>query len=64
MMSFATASGNRHPWFGTRFSTEMIKPGESVMVKMYYGKKPEDPPPNYFDAHEIENYLGKTIKRD
>ena len=62
-MSFSSASGNRFGWFGSGFSMETIKPGETVMVKMYRGKKPPEAPPNYFDAHEIETYLGSTIKR-
>lgn len=63
-MAFASGSGTRNSWFGSSSAWEMIKPGESVMVKMYHGKKPEGSPPNYFDAHEIENYLGRSIQRN
>ena len=62
-MSFGSASGNRFGWFGSGFSMETLKPGETIFVKMYHGKKPADAPPNYYDAHEVEAYLGASIKR-
>jgi len=62
MMSFSSGSVYSNSWFGSGFSTETIKPGETVIVKMYHGQKPENAPPNYFDAHEVENYLGKLVK--
>ncbi len=62
VLSFASGSSYSNSWYGSGFSTETIKPGENVLVKMYHGQKPEDAPPNYFDAHEVEDYLGKTVK--
>ncbi|HEY5048428.1 MAG TPA: hypothetical protein VII49_10445 [Rhizomicrobium sp.] len=62
--SWASGSATRNSWFGSGFSTEMIKPGENVLIKMYHGMKPAEAPDNYFDAHDIENYLGKSIRRD
>ena len=40
-----------------------IKPGEDAVIKMYRGVKPAHAPPNVYDAHQIEQYLGARIKQ-
>ncbi|MHB8529628.1 MAG: CC0125/CC1285 family lipoprotein [Caulobacteraceae bacterium] len=51
--SFGFATGNRRSVFGSAFSMPVIKPGETLMIKMYKGPRPDPMPDGLFDAHEV-----------
>lgn len=41
------------------FAQTLVKPGETVLVKMFKGAKPADAPANLFDARDVLKYLGQ-----
>lgn len=57
-----SAYGNRNYLFGSTWQT--LKPGETFMIKMRKGPKPDDAPPTWYDAHEVLNFLGRSDTKD
>ncbi len=45
-------------WFLTS-SWEMIKPGQTILIRMLHAPAPEPLPPNVFNAHEVKDNLSK-----
>ncbi|MFI4933035.1 MAG: CC0125/CC1285 family lipoprotein [Caulobacterales bacterium] len=63
--SFGSAYGNRFALFGTSTSMPVIKPGQSLMIKMVHGPRPDPMPDGEFDAREVLKYLaGADASRD
>jgi hypothetical protein len=62
--STVVASGNYRSAVATGTSWEMIKPGQTFMIKMTKGPLPADHPNNQFDAHDVIANLGVSETRD
>lgn len=58
--SFGSYSGNRWGVWGSSFSMPIIKPGQSLMIRMLKGPKPNPMPDGLFDAREVLAHLGGT----
>lgn len=57
-----SAYGNNGYAFGS--SWQMIKPGETFMIKMRKGPLPSDAPANMFDAHDVLAHLTASTTHD
>lgn len=55
--SFASASGDRYGGFASAFSMPIIKPGQSLMIRMLKGPRPDPMPDGEYDAREVLKYL-------
>jgi hypothetical protein len=57
--SVTTASANVYGGsaYGSATTFRIVKPGETVMVKMFKGAKPADAPENLYDAREVLKYM-------
>ncbi|HEY5070524.1 MAG TPA: hypothetical protein VII63_00690 [Caulobacteraceae bacterium] len=51
--SFGYAAGNRYSVFGSAFSMPIVKPGQTLIIKMSKGPRPDPMPDGMFDAHEV-----------
>ena len=58
--SFAYATGNRYSLWGSGFTMPIVKPGESLMIKMSKGPKPDPMPDGMFDARDVLAHLAGT----
>lgn len=58
--SFGTASASRYAIIGTSFSMPIVKPGQTLVIRMTKGPKPQPTPDGLFDAHEVAQYMGAT----
>ena len=56
--TLAVANGSKNAAWATGFSMPIIKPGETLLVRMLKGPKPSPVPAGLFDAHEVVKYLG------
>lgn len=45
--------------WGSSTSWQMLKPGQTLMVKMLKGPAPDPMPPGMFDAREVSKYLSQ-----
>jgi hypothetical protein len=62
--TFATSGHGRRGGWLTGSSFQMIRPGETLLVRMARYPKPEPLPPGMFDAHEVLKFLapgGPTV---
>ena len=55
--TFGSAYGTRYGVFGSSFSAPVIKPGESITVRMLKGPRPDPMPDGEYDAREVLKYL-------
>jgi hypothetical protein len=55
--SFGSASGNRWGAWGSAFSMPIVKPGETILIKMLKGAPPVPMPDGEFDARDVEAHL-------
>jgi hypothetical protein len=51
--SIGYASGNRYSVWGSAFSMPIVKPGQTLLIKMYKGPAPSPMPDGLFDAREV-----------
>lgn len=58
--SFGYATGGYRSAFGSAFSMPIIKPGQSLMIRMEHGPQPRPLPDGVFDAHEVLSYMVGT----
>jgi hypothetical protein len=58
--SYGVASGNRYSVFGSGFTMPIVKPGQTLMIKMMKGPKPDPMPDGEFDAREVLSHLVGT----
>jgi hypothetical protein len=59
----ATSGGvfaNGRGAFGYGFSAPIIKPGQTIMIKMLHGPRPDPMPDGEYDAREVLQYLGQA----
>ena len=42
--------------------TPYVKPGEDLIIKIFKGMKPNDAPPNLYNAHEVIMFLGPQVR--
>lgn len=55
---YSTVEGNA--FSGPGVSAAFVKPGETLIIKMSKGPRPNPMPDGEFDAREVIKYLGKT----
>lgn len=55
--TFANATAYGNSAYGSSYGQAFIKPGQSVMIQMVRGPKPNPTPPGLFDARELLKYL-------
>ena len=55
--SFGSTWGGRYAIFGTAYSMPVIKPGESLTIRMLKGPRPDPMPDGEYDAHEVLHFL-------
>lgn len=53
-------TGSGYGAFATNSSWQVVKPGESVMVRMFKGPKPADAPLGVYDAREVLRYMTES----
>ncbi|HWA60781.1 MAG TPA: hypothetical protein VG939_05370 [Caulobacteraceae bacterium] len=58
--TYGSATGNRYGIWGWSFSEPIIKPGQSLMIKMTKGPPPNPRPDDLFDAHDVLAHLAGT----
>jgi len=58
--AFSSATATRYGVFGSSFSMPIIKPGETITIRMLKGPAPAPLPDGEFDAHEVLKYLAGT----
>jgi len=58
--SFGYATGGRYSAFGSAFTMPIVKPGQTLLIRMYKGPKPDPMPDGMFDAREVQTYLAGT----
>lgn len=58
MVTSGYASGGRGWASGFSTTSNIFKPGQTVLIKAFKGKLPEPAPAGMFDAHELMKYLG------
>lgn len=58
--SMALANGGRRGFWASGFSAPIIKPGQTIMIKMLRGARPDPMPDGEYDAHEVLKYLGEA----
>jgi|GEM_PF-1571797 len=56
-MSSGYAYGGYNWASGWGFSQELLKPGQTLMVKMFRGELPDPAPPGMFDARDVLSHL-------
>lgn len=56
--SFGSASANRYAVVGTSFWMPIVKPGQTLIIRMMKGPRPTPAPDGLFDAHEVARYIG------
>ena len=53
------AFGGRYSWaFG--YSAPVVKPGQSLVIKMIKGPRPDPMPEDEYDAHELLQFMGAS----
>ncbi|HEY1750318.1 MAG TPA: hypothetical protein VGG29_03590 [Caulobacteraceae bacterium] len=55
--TFGSAIGGRYSVFGTGYTMPIVRPGESLTIKMMKGPRPDPMPDGLYDAHEVLKYL-------
>lgn len=55
--SISTANGSWRSAWATSTTWEMLKPGQTIMVRMLKGAKPAGAPPALYDAHEVVKFM-------
>lgn len=55
--SFGYATGNRYSIWGSSFSMPIVKPGQTLMIKMIKGARPNPMPDGLFDAREVLGFI-------
>lgn len=58
--TYGSATGTRYGVFGSAFSMPVIKPGQTLTIRMLRGEKPNPMPDNEYDAREVLRYLVDT----
>jgi hypothetical protein len=58
--SFGSVSGNRYGAFATSFSMPIIKPGETITIRMLKGPASSPLPDGEYDAREVLRFLAGT----
>lgn len=58
--SFGYANANRYGAFGSAFAAPVIRPGQTLMIKMVRGPRPDPMPDGEYDAHEVLKYLAEN----
>jgi hypothetical protein len=58
--AFGSASGTHYGVFASAFSVPIVKPGQSMMIKMLHGPAPDPLPDGEYDAHELLSYLASA----
>ena len=58
--SYGYATGGRYSVWGSAFSMPIVKPGQSLMIKMVKGPRPDPMPDGEFDAREVLAHLAGT----
>lgn len=56
--TYGSASGNRYAVIGSAFTMPLVFPGQSLMIKMIKGPRPDPMPDGEFDAREVLAHLG------
>lgn len=58
------ATGDWNSAFGVSTTTPIIKPGQTLMIRMSKGALPETRPAGLYDAHEVLAFLGPDENGD
>lgn len=58
--SFGSASRGRYSIIGSSYSMPIVKAGQSLMIRMSKGPRPDPMPDGLFDAHEIMAFMVGT----
>jgi hypothetical protein len=58
--TIGSAYGTRYGAFGSAFTMPIIKPGETITIRMLKGPTPNPVPDGEYDAHDVVKYLAGT----